>query len=132
MGRIGEQQASGFVYHLGDALGSVRQLVDVNGVVQLTRSYEPYGTALSTTGNASSVFGYTGEQLDGSGLQFNRARYYASGTGRFVSRDSWSGNEDNPLSYNKYLYVLANPINLIDPSGLAPMDDFCTGTTGRV
>jgi len=34
MGRIGEQQPGGRHYHLGDMLGSVRQLVDASGQVQ--------------------------------------------------------------------------------------------------
>ena len=42
--RIGEQQPAGFVYHLPDALGSVRQLVNAGGAATLTRSYEPLGS----------------------------------------------------------------------------------------
>ncbi|MDW8241512.1 MAG: hypothetical protein RMM98_18070, partial [Acidobacteriota bacterium] len=32
-GRIGEQQPGGWAYHLGDALGSVRQLANAGGAV---------------------------------------------------------------------------------------------------
>lgn len=42
-GRIGELQPSEFAYHLGDALGSVRQLTDSSGGVTLARNFEPYG-----------------------------------------------------------------------------------------
>jgi YD repeat-containing protein len=66
--RIGEEQPAGWQYHLGDALGSVRQLVD-NGVsVALSRAYEPFGDPLLTTGTGSSIYGFTGEQRDGTGL----------------------------------------------------------------
>jgi len=124
LGRIGEQQANGFVYHLGDALGSVRQLVDVSGVVQLTRSYEPYGAALASAGNGSSTFGFTGEQLDQSNLIFLRARFYDGGAGRFLSRDSWGGDSQVPMSYNGWVYVGNNPISFADPSG------HCAGFAG--
>jgi hypothetical protein len=34
LGRIGEERAAGWVHHLGDALGSVRQLADGDGAVR--------------------------------------------------------------------------------------------------
>jgi hypothetical protein len=49
---------------LPDALGSVRQIADANGNVTLARSHEPYGGVLTSTGAASSIFGYAGEQAD--------------------------------------------------------------------
>ena len=36
LSRIGELQPGGFLYHLTDALGSVRQLVNASGAVKLT------------------------------------------------------------------------------------------------
>ena len=56
-------------YLLPDALGSVRQIVDANGNITLAKSYEPYGTVLTSTGAASSIFAYAGEQIDTSYLQ---------------------------------------------------------------
>ena len=38
-------------------------------------------------------------------------------TGRFTSMDSYLGSVDDPVSLHKYLYVNANPVNYIDPSG---------------
>lgn len=123
LGRIGEQQASGFAYHLGDALGSVRQLVDVSGVVQLMRSYEPYGTSLASAGNGSSIYGFTGEQFDTSNLIFLRARFYDGNSGRFLSRDLWSGDSMRSMTMNGWGYVSGNPTNRIDPSGFCEDDD---------
>jgi len=37
---------------------------------------------------------------------------------RFLTRDTWGGNENNPLSFNRWNYTKANPINYVDPSGL--------------
>lgn len=59
--RIGEQQSVGWVYHLSDVLGSVRQLADVNAQVALARGYTPYGEPLWSQGVASSRYAFTGE-----------------------------------------------------------------------
>jgi RHS repeat-associated protein len=45
------------------------------------------------------------------------ARYYSPGLGAFTSIDSVMGAAQNPLSLNRYLYALANPATLQDPSG---------------
>ncbi len=58
------QNAVAWEYLLPDALGSVRQIVDGSGNVTLAESYEPYGCVLSSTGVASSIFGYSGEEID--------------------------------------------------------------------
>jgi len=40
--------------------------------------------------------------------------------GRFLTRDTWEGDYNRPLSLNRWNYVEGNPINLIDPSGKTP------------
>jgi hypothetical protein len=42
---------------------------------------------------------------------------YAPGMGRFLTRDTWSGNYSEPLSFNRWNYVEGNPISYIDPLG---------------
>jgi hypothetical protein len=37
--------------------------------------------------------------------------------GRFLTRDTWEGDYQSPLSLNKWNYVISNPTNLIDPTG---------------
>src|SRR3990170_4160889 len=59
-GRIGEQQPGGFVVHLGDALGSVRQVRDAAGEIILAQDYELYGEVLSARGNGETNYGFTG------------------------------------------------------------------------
>lgn len=114
--RLGQESAAGMAYFLTDALGSVRQLVDDSGVT-LTRSYAPYGKDSSSSGNATSYYGYTGEWMDASGMVYLRARYYSPELGRFISRDRWKGSANEPMSYNAWLYTYENPINYTDPSG---------------
>ena len=115
--RIGEQQASGFAYHLPDALGSLRQLTTANASVTLTRAYEPFGSVTSATGSGNSIFGYAGEAKDATGLIFLRARFYNPTIGRFFVRDTWPGSYQMPGTLHPYLYGLNNPILYTDPSG---------------
>ena len=50
-------------------------------------------------------------------LDYNRARYMDPGTGRFWSRDTYAGNNEDSLSLHKYLYAQCDPVDHIDPSG---------------
>jgi RHS repeat-associated protein len=119
LGRISQTDTS-TEYFLGDALGSVRQLANAYGEVTLTKHYDPYGNNLQSLGTAQTDYGFTGETTDANGLIYLRARYYASNTGRFLSRDTWAGNHSTPISLNKWVYAYSNPINNVDPSGNSP------------
>ena len=39
-----------------------------------------------------------------------------------MTRDTWEGDQMQPMSYNAWLYTYANPVNLIDPSGRVPCE----------
>jgi hypothetical protein len=53
-------------------------------------------------------------------LLYLRARYYSPGLGRFLTKDTWEGNLNQPLSLNQWNYVNSNPISYTDPSGYSP------------
>jgi hypothetical protein len=42
--------------------------------------------------------------------------------GRFISRDTWSGNANMPMSYNRWSYGYGNPISYTDPTGHFPVE----------
>ena len=109
LGRIAEDDGTDWLYHHGDALGSVRLLTDDVGAAVGVHSYAPYGDVLSGEG-ISSAFQYTGELRDASGLTYLRARYYHSGLGVFTSHDLWSGNVMRPGSMNGWNYAEGNPL----------------------
>ena len=115
-GRIAQANST-TEYFLADALGSVRQLVDMNSAVTLTQSYAPYGEVTQSIGNGATAYQFTGEMRDANGLIYLRARYYAPQDGRFLSRDTWGGDYNRPASLNRWGYVEGNPVNLVDPSG---------------
>jgi len=50
--------------------------------------------------------------------QSERARYYASSMGRFMSPDPLGGHLEDPQTLNKYSYVANNPLSRTDPTGL--------------
>ena len=58
------------------------------------------------------------------GLDYFGARYFTSVQGRFTSTDPLkaSARPVAPQSWNRYSYVLNNPLKLIDPTGLADED----------
>ncbi len=120
-GRVAQYGAGSVDYFLGDALGSVRQLVDGSGNVTLVKRYEPYGEEIAHEGTASSIYGYTGEITDPTGLVYLRARYYAPWQGRFISRDAWEGDYSRPITFNRWHYAHDNPVNFTDPSGRDPI-----------
>jgi RHS repeat-associated protein len=45
------------------------------------------------------------------------ARAYDPGLGRFISADTIVPGAGNPAAFNRYMYVLGNPIRLSDPTG---------------
>lgn len=62
-------------------------------------------------GNTHAYYG------DSTELLYLRARHYAPSMGRFLTRDTWGGSYNQPLTLNRWNYTEANPINWIDPTG---------------
>ena len=102
--------------------------------------YYPFGEEAGTSPD-SEVMKFTGHERDFHGppaetarhLDYMHARYYSSNLGRFLSVDSFSSislqfgdKEDRAafqrfltrsMSWNRYSYVLNNPIEFRDPNG---------------
>jgi RHS repeat-associated protein len=64
---------------------------------------------------------YTGKERDAeSGLDYFGKRYYGSSMGRWMSPDPGkvtAAHLANPQKWNKYNYVLNNPLSMFDPDG---------------
>jgi RHS repeat-associated protein len=119
-GRIA-QINTGTEYFLGDALGSVRQLTNTSGAITYASAYDPYGVTTQTSGAAQTAYGFTGEYTSND-LVYLRARMYSPGMGRFLTRDTWAGDANSPMSFNRWMYVEGNPITYTDPSGQICLD----------
>ena len=107
-----------YYYYLYNGHGDVVQVLDVNGIVVNSYSYDEWGNITSKTETIENPIRYAGEYYDEeSGLYYLRARYYDPTTGRFISEDSNEGSITNPLSLNLYTYCINNPLIYIDPTG---------------
>ena len=104
-------------YQHTDLLGNVVAITNASGAVEQTYDFNVFGTLSAATGSSGNTYRFTGEENDGSGLVYLRARYYDPSTGRFLSRDPFPANAKDTQSANRYVYVRNNPTNLVDPSG---------------
>ncbi len=70
-------------WYLTDRLGTVRDLADTAGAVIDHIAYDSFGRVTSETNpSAGDRFKFTGRELDaGTGLRYNRARYYDAAAG---------------------------------------------------
>ncbi len=114
-GRIAQVNTSA-EYFFPDALGSVRQIANANAQITYTGAYDPYGMVTQASGASQTAYGFTNE-YSSQGLVYLRARMYSPSMGRFLTKDTWGGGVNSPMSFNRWNYVHANPIMFIDPSG---------------
>jgi len=110
-----------------DHLGSIVAISDEAGQTVEAFGYSPFGARRNAGGtdpvgiltSAITHQGYTGhEMLDDFGLIHANARLYDPKLGRFLNADPTIQFADNLQSYNRYSYVLNNPLSFTDPSGL--------------
>ncbi|MEK4297356.1 RHS repeat domain-containing protein [Paenibacillus sp. FSL R5-0914] len=105
-------------YYLYNGHGDVVQILDTNGNVVNSYSYDSWGNITNQTEGISNSFKYAGEIYDEeTGLYYLRARYYDPSIGRFINEDTYEGQINNPLSLNLYTYATNNPLMYIDPTG---------------
>ena len=116
-------------YLTQDNLGSPRITTDANGNTISRRDFHPFGEEVFTA-QRTQGFGYTvdnvkqkftGYQKDEeTQLDFAEARYYNNAHGRFTAVDPLlaSGKSANPQTFNRYAYVMNNPLKYTDPTGL--------------
>jgi RHS repeat-associated protein len=126
--------SSGIIQWLvSDHLGTPRMIADKTGSLSgISRhDYLPFGEELYVgTGGRTAQQGYTADSVrqkftqyerdDEPGLDYAQARYYSSMTGRFTTVDPilTSARKNAPQTWNRYAYVLNNPLRFVDPDGL--------------
>jgi RHS repeat-associated protein len=104
---------------------SVRKEVSHNHLeVRLPQLADRFLNKLNSTTFKSSFldkYGYTNEYTS-QGLIYLRSRTYDPASGRFTTKDTWMGNYARPLTLNRWMYVMGNPVDFIDPSGMKIYD----------
>ncbi|MGB0037071.1 MAG: RHS repeat-associated core domain-containing protein [Candidatus Acidiferrales bacterium] len=117
---LAESQSSTTSFYEADGLGSVTSLTNSSAAVVASFTYDSFGNLTASSGTLTNPFRYTGREFDSeTGVYYYRARYYDPQAGRLTSED--------PIGMlggvNRFEYVFNSPLNLIDPSGLAPRWD---------
>ena len=107
-----------YTYYLQNAHGDVTALLDTAGELTKSYVYDAFGVEQNIDDSDSNAFRYCGEYYDAeTGTVYLRARYYNPVIGRFISRDTYTGEHGAPLSLNLYTYCHNNPVISVDPSG---------------
>jgi RHS repeat-associated protein len=74
-----------------------------------------------SSGTTPTDYHFTGQREEITlGLYFYNARWYDSSIGRFVQADTIVPNPGDPRAFDRYSYVLGNPVRYSDPSGYRP------------
>ncbi len=113
-------------YFLKDHLGSTRTVVNTSGTAVAYFDFYPYGKLMPgryTTSNDDRNK-FTGHELDeeaGLDLSYAGARYLDSEIGTWLSIDPMA---DSYPGWSPYNYTTGNPVNLVDPTGMAPQTKY--------
>lgn len=109
-----------------DHIGTPRIVTNQSGVEVGRHTYHPFGSEITDGTPSDGPLKFTGHERDpdllgesSGALDYMHARYYAANMGRFLSVDpTWeSADLGRPQSWNRYSYVLNDPINMVDPDG---------------
>ncbi len=109
-------------YLLTDHLGSTVAVTNSSGTLTSQQRYLPFGEARSIPNSpiAGTDFTYTGQRMLDSGMggiMDYKSRFYSPYINRFLQPDTIIPDQTNPQSWNRFAYVLNNPVRFNDPSG---------------
>ena len=93
---------------LTDQVGSVREVVQNNGLVVGKRVYDSFGNVVAAKAEPNGP-SFTSRDFLETGLGYFRLRYYDPSIGRFTQED--------PSEPHSYDYALNNPLLFTDPMG---------------
>jgi RHS repeat-associated protein len=110
-----------------DDLGTPRVSTDYTGAVKRTETMGPFGDGFTESFAGLDFTGLAGGVWDqeNNGDHFG-AREYAKTQGRWLTPDPAglaAVDPSNPQTWNRYAYVLNNPVSFTDPTGLQQCSD---------
>lgn len=134
----------GIKYIQQDWQGSVRTVTNSNGFVTARSDYQAFGEGIGNgVGLRSIAQGYISDKTtrtgyarteddEATGQLHTWWRKLENRGGRWSSPDPYNGSAKvwNPQSFNRYAYVVNDPISFIDPTGLCTFRINITGLSG--
>jgi len=112
-------------FHHDNHIRSCSVTTDTNARDVMRLLYDPFGRLVrsNSTGTDIHTRKFTGQELDeATGLMYYGARYYDPLSGRFITADTLTpGDGRNPQGFNRFSYVLNNPVKFTDPTGHIPL-----------
>jgi RHS repeat-associated protein len=121
-------------YFHTDHLGSIDAITNDKAAILARFDFDPFGNRTTLYGFSTiSDHGFTGhEHLPDVGLINMNGRIYDPVTARFLSADPSIQSPGNLQSYNRYSYVMNNPLAYTDPSGYSWFSHFMHSTLGKI
>lgn len=118
--KIGDklENSGNTIYYVTDPHGNVIQLTDESGEIIRTYNYDSFGNEIEPDNKDENPFRYCGEYYD---MELDKiyllARYYNPKFGRFITRDTYTGENDDSESLHLYTYCNNDSVNLWDDDG---------------
>ncbi|WP_426486240.1 RHS repeat domain-containing protein [Flavobacterium sp. 2] len=122
IGAIQEQT----LYLHRDYQGSILAITNETGAILEKRQFDAWGAIVKVQDGSGNILngltildrGYTGhEHLQSVGLIHMNGRLYDPKLHRFLQPDNYVQDSSNTQNFNRYGYVLNNPLKYTDPSG---------------
>ncbi|MDT8448373.1 MAG: RHS repeat-associated core domain-containing protein, partial [bacterium] len=118
----GSASVGNWAFFHSDPVQSTSLVTDGAGKLAAQINHLPYGEvdAAHSVGSAEALkqwASYTGQEQDPeTGLIYYKFRYYDPSLRRFISPDNMvPGGGRDPQAFNRYAYVLGNPVDFNDP-----------------
>ncbi len=114
-----ESKTEALYYYTKDIRESTTNLLDSTGSGVVSYQYTDFGeTSIHGDETFYNEVCFTGGIYDeGTGLYYLNARYYNPEDGRFLTQDTYTGENTDPESLHLYAYCTNNPVTNADPSG---------------
>ena len=111
-------------YYIVNLQGDVMGIVNANGTLVVSYTYDAWGKPLSITGSMANTLGalnplrYRSYVYDSeTGYYYLQSRYYDPKISRFLNADSSVSTGQGFVGNNMFAYCLNNPVNGCDPCG---------------